>query len=83
MIILFSGVCWILIWILVLGRAAAVSDNDALVKLFAKACPHSAPLHSSCSTLPSPGAAECSESYCGCITQRSLRCSHSCRLLNA
>jgi hypothetical protein len=39
MIILFSAVCWILIWILVLGRAAAVRDEDALVKLFAKAVP--------------------------------------------
>lgn len=39
MIILLSGVCWILIWILVLGRAAAVRDGDALVKLFAKALP--------------------------------------------
>jgi hypothetical protein len=39
MIILFSGVCWILVWIFVLGRAAAVRDDDALVKLFAKALP--------------------------------------------
>ncbi len=39
MIILISGVCWILIWIIVLGRAAAVRDDDALVKLFAKALP--------------------------------------------
>jgi hypothetical protein len=39
MIILLFGVCWILIWILVLGRAAAVRDDDALVNLFAKALP--------------------------------------------